>query len=176
MIAIRVLHADELKMIRELDRSEVIRTGYKQDGTEITKFPVCWDDAGWVEGDGDHSFGQMIRGARQLLDLGGTAFGAFDRDRLVGIAIYRPHLTDTMGQLGLLHVSNRHRRQGVASRLYDKVLRLANEHGATHLYVSATPTESAIGFYLSKGFQPTASPDPDLLAKEPDDIHMVLEL
>jgi len=176
VIAIRVLAEHEIDKMRDLDRSEVIRIGYRQQGTTLVERSVCWDDDGWVEGDGEHSFGQMIRFARQLLDLGGTALGAFDGDRLVGIAICRPHLTDTMGQLGLLHVSNGYRRQGVASRLYDKVLRLANEDGATHLYVSATPTESAISFYLSKGFQPTATPDPDLLTKEPDDIHMVLEL
>jgi len=137
---------------------------------------VNWDDEGWLEGDGDHSFGQMIRGARRQLDLGGRAFGAFAGDRLAGITIYRPRLTASMAQLALLHVSNRYRRQGVASHLYDEVIRMAHADGATRLYVSATPTESAVSFYMNKGFEPTDSPHPDLLAEEPDDIHMVLGL
>jgi GNAT superfamily N-acetyltransferase len=175
-LSIRRVERDELERIRDIDRSEVIRTGYRQEGQEIIALAVNWDDGGWLEGDGEHSFAQMIRGAQRQLDLGGTAIGAFDGNRLAGIAIYRPRLTPSMGQLALLHVSDGYRRQGVASRLYDEVLRMARADGATHLYVSATPSESAVGFYTSKGFRPTDTPHPDLLAEEPDDIHMVLEL
>jgi GNAT superfamily N-acetyltransferase len=175
-LTIRRMENEEIERIRDIDRSEVIRTGYRQKGREIVAFDVNWDDGGWLEGDGEHSFGQMIRGARRQLDLGGTAFGAFDGDRLAGIAIYRPRLTPSMGQLALLHVSGGYRRQGVASHLYDEVARMAHADGATQLYVSATPTESAVSFYKSKGFEPTDSPHPELLAEEPDDIHMVLAL
>jgi len=173
---LRVLQADELERIRDIDRSETIRLGYRQSGTELIEMPVRWDDGGWVDGDGEHSFGQMIRGARELLDLGGTAIGSFDGDRLAGIAIYRPRLTESMAQLGLLHVSRTYRRQGVASALFDAILRLAHDDGATQLYVSATPTGSAVGFYQSKGFTATATPHPVLLAEEPDDIHMIRSL
>ena len=176
MIAIRRLRADEVEKIREIDRAETIRIGYRQRATELIEMDVNWDDGGWVEGDGEHSFGEMIQGARELLELDGTAFGAFDGDRLVGIAIYRPRLTETMGQLGLLHVSNGYRRRGIASGLFREVLALARADGATHLYVSATPSESAVGFYLGKGFTPTAHPDPQLLREEPNDIHMTLAL
>jgi len=173
---IRRMERNELERIRDIDRAEVIRTGYRQKGREIVAFDVNWDDGGWLEGDGEHSVGRMIRGARRQLDLGGTAIGAFDGDRLAGIAIYRPRLMQSMAQLALLHVSHDDRRRGVASRLYDEVLRMAREDGVTHLYVSATPTESAVGFYTSKGFKPTDRPHPELLAEEPDDIHMVLKL
>jgi ribosomal protein S18 acetylase RimI-like enzyme len=81
-----------------------------------------------------------------------------------------------VGQLGLLHVSNGYRRRGIASRLLEEVLVLARCDGATHLYVSATPSGSAVGFYLSKGFTPTSTPDPELLALEPDDVHMILRV
>ena len=173
---IRTLEAEELERIRDIDRSESIRVGYRQEGTELRETAVHWDDAGWVEGDGEHSFGQMIQGARELLELGGTAIGAFDGNRLAGIAIYRPRLTDSMAQFGLLHVSRQYRRQGIASALFDEVVRLAHDDSATQLYVSATPTASAVGFYRSRGFSPTATPHPELLAEEPDDIHMVRAL
>jgi len=175
-LTIRRMRSEGLERIRDIDRSEVIRVAYRQDGRAIVAFDVNWDDNGWLEGDGEHSFGRMIRGARRQLDLGSTAIGAFDREKLAGIAIYRPRLTRSVAQLALLHVSHGYRRQGVASRLYDEILRMAREDGATHLYVSATPTESAVGFYTSKGFKPTDRPHPELLAEEPDDIHMVLEL
>lgn len=176
MIEIRCLGIEELNKLCDIDRAEIIRVGYRQMGTNLIMEVVNWDDAGWREGDGEHSFGRMIRGAEELLELDGTAIGAFDGDRLVGLAIYRPRLTESMGQLGLLHVSDGHRRQGVASCLYEEVLRLAREDGATALYVSATPTQSAVGFHLSCGFVPTATPHPELLAEEPEDIHMILVL
>jgi len=176
VITVRVLGVDEVDRIREIDRAETIRIGYRQEGTELVETPVRWDDPGWREGDGEHSFGRMIRGAEDLMEVEGTAFGAFDGDRLVGIAIYRPRLTEAVGQLGLLHVSAGYRRRGIASRLFREVLALARSDGAECLYVSATPSGSAVGFYLHHGFVPTADPDPQLLREEPDDIHMIVHL
>ncbi|MGB2984122.1 MAG: GNAT family N-acetyltransferase [Candidatus Bipolaricaulia bacterium] len=173
---VRTMLADDLARIRDIDRTEEIRIGYRQEGTELIEMSVDWDDAGWREGDGEHSFGEMIRGADHYLSLGGTAIGAFDGDRLAGIAIYRPRLTESMGQLALLHVSSGHRRSGIASLLFAEVLALAQSDGATALYVSATPSESAVGFYHRQGFSPTDKPDPALLAEEPEDIHMTLDL
>jgi hypothetical protein len=44
------------------------------------------------------------------------------------------------------------------------------------LYVSATPSESALGFYRSLGARLADPVDPDLFAREPEDVHLVLEL
>ena len=176
VIEVRGLSVDELDKIRDIDRTEEIRVGYRQEGAELIEMSVDWDTPGWFEGDGEHSFGEMIRGAERQMELGGTAIGALDGERLVGIAAYRPRLTETMGQLDLLHVCSGHRRRGVASLLFSEVLALAQSDGATALYVSATPTQSAVGFYLRKGFVPTDAPHPGLLAEEPEDIHMVLAL
>ena len=175
-LRIERLGREEMGRISDIDRSEEIRTGYCVEDGRLVSRDVHWDDHGWQEGEGPHTFSEMIRGAEELFDYDATAFGAFDEDRLAGIAIYRPRLTPAMGQLGLLHVSNEYRRQGVASRLFKEVLACAKADGATQLYVSATPTGSAIGFYHSRGFALTPTPDPDLLALEPEDIHMILEL
>jgi len=79
-------------------------------------------------------------------------------------------------QLAHLHVSASYRRRGIAARLFAEVARLAQERGARSLYVSATPSGSAIGFYLSRGARPVDTPDPGLFAVEPEDVHMVLDL
>jgi hypothetical protein len=42
--------------------------------------------------------------------------------------------------------------------------------------VSATESESAVSFYLSQGFRPTATPNPQMFELEPLDIHMVRPL
>lgn len=57
-----------------------------------------------------------------------------------------------------------------------KVIELARTEGKNQVYVSATPTRGTVEFYQSLGFQLTPTPDPELLALEPEDIHMVLNL
>jgi hypothetical protein len=42
--------------------------------------------------------------------------------------------------------------------------------------VSATPSRSAVGFYRSRGFQPTLDVNRELYERQPEDIHMVLDL
>ena len=175
-IRIERLTKADMARIREIDRSEIIRTNYRVENGALVDFPVNWNDRGWREGEGPHTFSDMIQGAEALFDYDAIAFGAVDGERLAGIAIYRPRLAPTMGQLALLHVSNGYRRQGVASQLFEEVVALARADGATHLYVSATPSGSAIGFYTSCGFRLTPTPDPDLFAPEPEDIHMAMQL
>jgi ribosomal protein S18 acetylase RimI-like enzyme len=113
---------------------------------------------------------------KSMLQADGTAIGAFDGNALVGLIVLRYHLTPDMAQLAALYVGKAYRRQGIANQLTQEVIRLAREHGARQLYVSATPSESAVGFYQSQGFTLTEHPDPHLFALEPKDIHMIRPL
>ena len=107
---------------------------------------------------------------------GGKAFGAFEAGRIVGIAVLRARLEKHTDQLAGLYVDGAWRRQGLASALVERVVEAALTTGAENLYVSAVPSESAVGFYLSRGFQPVAIPHPELFELEPEDIHMSLTL
>jgi hypothetical protein len=60
--------------------------------------------------------------------------------------------------------------------LVQTVVAIAEERGADELYVSATESESAVGFYLSQGFRTTDIPNPQMFELEPKDIHMVRPL
>jgi ribosomal protein S18 acetylase RimI-like enzyme len=104
---------------------------------------------------------------------GGVLLGAFDGDRLVGVAILRYKLTDTMAQLAVLHVSKDYRRHRIGQRLTQEVIRLAKADGARELYVSGTPSELALGFYRAQGFELARQPHAELYDLEPEDIHMV---
>ena len=95
---------------------------------------------------------------------------------MVGIIVLRPRLTDEMAQLAALFVSRDYRRTGIATQLTHHLIRMARASGARRLYVSATPSRSAVGFYQSQGFGLVDRVHPDLFAREPEDIHMVLEL
>ena len=107
-----------------------------------------------------------------LLEAGGVALGAFKGERLVGVAILRHDLEPGLAQLAVLYVDRRDRRTGVGSALVQAVEDLARSHGAVTLYVSAIPSDSAVPFYLARGFRPVDEPHPELFALEPDDIHM----
>ena len=165
-----MLPASELARIGELDRSE-----------HITELYAMKDGALEVRAADEHAprwsdVQERIAEWAPILERGGTLLGAIEGERLAGFAIYRPRLAPEMANLAVLHVSRADRRRGVATRLTQEVIRLARVDGAKSLYVSATPTGSAMRFYQGIGFAPTAQPDPELFALEPDDIHMTLAL
>jgi len=134
----------------------------------------------WLRsGEGEHSVQGHVNAWRPILDKGGTLIGAFESEALAGIAIYRPELEEGMADLAVLHVSRAYRRTGVASRLLDEVVRLSRADGARRLYVSATPSNSAVGFYRSRGFEPTDAPNAAVVGSSslgPDGIHMIRDL
>ncbi len=166
--------ASEVHRIAEIDRSEHVTREYSYRGGALAQREVDVRVPNWSRtGADDHSVEGKVRAWQPILERGGTLIGAFEAEALAGFAIYRPRLMDDMGNLSVLHVSRNHRRKGVASRLAEEVARLARADGALRLYVSATPSGSAVAFYRSHGFEPTDQPDEALFALEPDDIHMI---
>lgn len=171
-IIIRTLSRDEYIRVREIDVTETGDIVYGlRDGTLVEEH-THWERQPWSTTRCE----EVAADWRATIDQGGTVLGAFDGDRLVAEAALVPHLTDTKAQLRSLHVSRAYRRQGIAHQLVEQISRMAREAGAQELYVSATPSPSAVGFYSSFGFTPTTMPHPDLLALEPDDIHMTMPL
>ena len=99
----------------------------------------------------------------------------FDGARLVAAVFVDsqplgPH--GDMLQLKFLHVSHDWRGCGIGEQLYRTAREQARAMGAARLYVSATPSQNTIDFYLRLGFTVSTSPDPALYALEPEDIHL----
>jgi ribosomal protein S18 acetylase RimI-like enzyme len=171
MMMIRQLEDADFGRLDELDLSEHITLIYKMDNNQL--LPEVHD---WQRPRGDAAFWQhQVDEWRHTLKPD-VWLGAFVGDRLAGLASLRYRLAPNLAQLTTLHVSRQHRRQGVARRLLDIVIELAQQGGATQLYVSATPSASAVGFYRSQGFEPTPEPNREMYDLEPDDIHMVRPL
>jgi ribosomal protein S18 acetylase RimI-like enzyme len=171
MIVIRELTPDELQRAREIDVSESGCIICRCAGGEIRAVVEEWHRPSWSAAEWQETIEKWT--VEHKWDV---MLGAFASERLVGMASLRYRLTDTTAQLVSLHVSRDARRQGVATKLLQEIVRLAREGGAEELYVSATPSESAVGFYLKQGFRPTADIDKRLHALEPEDIHMVRPL
>lgn len=180
MIIIRSLALAEVGRLAEIDRTEHVTVGYHCEGDRLVAGNVDWHVPRWYADETPehqgHSLPVRIRHLGQAIREGCTVLGAFDGEALAGIAVLHPHLTPEMAELGGLWVSNGHRRQGIATQLVAEICRLARATGAQSLYVSATPSASAVGFYQSQGFCLAEHPDERLLALEPEDIHMIKSL
>jgi len=165
-----------LVRIREIDRSEHVTTGYVVEDGRLRAQAVDWRVPRWpAEGDG-FSVEAIVSGLQPILEDGGVLLGAFDGPLLVGFAVLRYRLAERMAELASLFVSRAYRRRGIASRLTARVAQLARADGADELYVSATPSESAVGFYLSQGFRLAEEVNEELYALEPEDVHMIKTL
>ena len=180
-LPIRELAPDEAHRLAEIDRSERIRVGYAVEDGRLQSRAVEWDALGWGrERDGDGSVDRRIEQLQGRLDAGDTGLGVFedtsDGELLVAYIVLHERLTPDTAQLAELFVSRSWRRRGLARRLTAELIERARAGGARSLYVSSAPTESAVGFYRSQGFELTAKPDPELYRLEPDDIHMLREL
>jgi GNAT superfamily N-acetyltransferase len=177
MITLRPMAAAELGRIGEVDRSEHITREYAWRAGVLECRAVDVRARRWADVEtGSDSVRGRVREWAPILSAGGVLVGAFEADALVGFAIYRPGLTEDMGQLAALFVSAGHRRTGIGARLAAEVERLARAGGERRLYVSATPSAPTVAFYRSRGFAPARAPHPALFAAEPLDIHLVREL
>jgi GNAT superfamily N-acetyltransferase len=174
MIAYQEISLSELKnRIAEIDVSEHGSVVYYWIENEVKPVPEEWERpkkpaAAW-QSDSWNS----------ILECPGVrAWGAIDlaSNQLVAVVVYRPHLTEDMAQLAALFTDKEYRRKGIAARLTQELIRQAVEDGHSRMYVSATPSESAVNFYRSQGFVPTKEVHPELYALEPEDIHMIKKL
>jgi GNAT superfamily N-acetyltransferase len=178
VIEIRCLPAAEVRAaVAAIDRSERVEKAYRVRDGRLEAFAVDWDVPAWdAGGDGAHSVAAIVAGLEPVLERGGILLGAFCGERLAGVAVVEPQFEPRLGWLAFLHVSRPFRRRGVATALWNRAGTLVRDGGAASMYVSAAESESAVGFYLGRGCQLADPPHPELLAMEPDDVHLVVSL
>lgn len=174
---IRRLAADELRLIGDIDRSEHLDVEYVVERGELVARPVDLDVPAWSrDGTGDFSVAAKIEFCRPIVERGAVLLGVFDEDRLAGLAVVEGSFEPGVAWFAFLHVTRDYRRRGVATALWIEAEKVANDAGAEAMYVSAAPTGSAVGFYLSRGCELVDEPHPDLFAMEPEDIHLICPL
>jgi predicted N-acetyltransferase YhbS len=172
---IRELRRHEVVDIWSIDRAEVVDKVYYRVGKELVLKPEHHDVKGWPPGKRE-SDGPILL---DCFDRGGTFYGAFQRDSLVGACVLESRFIGRKRdrlQLKFLHVSRQHRQSGVGRTLFNRAVAKAREHGARQLYISATPSENTVRFYLARGCRVTDDVDAALLELEPQDIHMEFDI
>lgn len=85
-------------------------------------------------------------------------------------------------QLEYLYVSRSHRGRGVGRALLREAQSIARERDVRALDISAIPTQATVDFTPGSvsrgrcGAVVARSPDPELWAREPKDIHMICDV
>lgn len=168
---IRLLQRDEVPLIWQIDRREIIHNIYRLRDAELALIPEHYDMQGWPPGEAEHYTPILL----DCFDRGGTFWGAFENEKMVGTAILESKFIglqrDTL-QLKFLHVAHRHRKQGLGTKMFYLAVEHASLLGAKKLYISATPSENTINYYMKLGCVLATEIDPDLFALEPEDIHL----
>jgi predicted N-acetyltransferase YhbS len=176
-ISYRTVTESELSKIAEIDRSEQIRVGYEVTDGKLISSDVNWDVPSFSpEGTGGHTVFRQIEFCRQHLRSGARAIGAFSGKKLLGIVVLKPDVRPRIAQIAYLLVGHGNRRMGIGTQLVNMAERHARATGAEQIYVSATPSQSAVGIYTRFGFEPVEDPLLELYELEPEDIHMAKTL
>jgi predicted N-acetyltransferase YhbS len=171
MISGRKLSRHEIKELWTIDRSEVIDAAYALENGALVLRPVHFDLRGWPPGEA-RKYTPILEAC---YDHGGWFYGLFDGQRVIGAAVLESRFigrNKDQLQLKFLHVSCTYRNQGLGQRLFDLAKVAARRQGAKSLYISATPSERTVGFYLRLGCKLALEPDAELLELEPEDIHL----
>jgi len=175
MIIIKQLPKAAITRLNEIERAEKIDLIYRYEAGRLVEERGVFDSPNWGQAHIEH----LIALCRPHLAGAGVLLGALDGQTLAGVAVLGDPLfgrrLDQL-QLVLLHVSRAYRRQGVARQLMAEAVKRAKQRGAAYLYISATPSRSAVGFYLSQGCEVAKEVDPELFALEPEDIHLIKRL
>lgn len=171
----REMRREEIPAVREIDRGELIENiYYHENGALVVKREV-YNMTGWPPGEIEGT----IQHLKTCWDRGGWFYGLFDDGTLAGIAVLDSLFIGPrkdLLQLVFLHISRPYRGQGWGRHLFHLAVDEARRRGGWGMYISATPSEHTIQFYLDLGCRVTEHPDPELFALEPEDIHLEWEV
>ncbi|MNC68628.1 Acetyltransferase (GNAT) family protein [compost metagenome] len=106
--------------------------------------------------------------------------GAFNQlNRLIGVQLVSNQVITDYPEAKLLqyfYVDANHQGLGLGTQLMHSAIKSAEQLGAQQLYISATPTQRTVDFYLKQGALVLEKPDQQLWELEPEDIHLIYTL
>ena len=168
---IRELERAEIDRIWDIDRSEVIDGIYHLEHGQLVLRSERCDMDGWPPGEAD-TYAPILY---DCFDRGGAFYGAFDGTDMVGVVALESRFIGSPPdqlQLKILQISRAYRKGGLGRKLFDRAVDRARELNAKRLYITATPSENTIDFYMHLGCAVTRHLDAELYELEPEDIHL----
>jgi GNAT superfamily N-acetyltransferase len=174
-LLVRERERDELRLIWTIDRREMIDGIYHHEKGKLILKPEHYDVKGWLPDMPEICGAELL----ECYDRNGTFYGAFDGNRLVGVAVLESEFigrNKDQLQLKFLHVGHDHRGKGLGRRLFNRTVDRARKRGAKLLYISSTPSVNTVHFYRNLGCRVTQDVDPGLFKLEPEDIHFEFKI
>lgn len=168
MYQYREMQLQEAERISEIDATHFIKNVWRRDASG--KYRLL--EINWTDTELPNGFGWHLRRFRETLENGGTAFGCFDDDIMIGYAVMNGTIFSRQHYVLLdqLFVSSNCRGKGIGRKLFALCAEQARQLGARKLYLSAGSAENTMAFYHKLGCVPAAEPDDILLAEDPNDI------
>jgi N-acetylglutamate synthase-like GNAT family acetyltransferase len=148
---------------------------------EVTK---CWrkennkwllKDISFTEKWDQDNYKSLVKELKIIVDTGGTVFGVFEDDVLIGFASLENEFFGSNKQylqLSAMHVSNNYRGNGIGKKLFELISKKAKEMGAKKLYISAHSSKETVAFYKSIGCKEAVEYNKKLVEKEPYDCQL----
>jgi GNAT superfamily N-acetyltransferase len=176
LVEFREMLVDEIARIGEVNREESIRAAFvvESDGSgfglvarRVEKSPPL-EVPPW----GEPGTQIRVNKWRPGLERGGSMYGAFSKDRLVGFVILGPRQQDGSGEVVALFVDKDYRRAGIAKKLMAWVYEKARALEINALFLYSNPTGSAVGFYLNEEFEIVSLTSKTIVSSLPGDIGM----
>ncbi|MFR1518977.1 MAG: GNAT family N-acetyltransferase [Clostridia bacterium] len=115
----------------------------------------------------------------EVLEYGGTIYGAFDNDKLIGFSCFDGRFIGNESQylqLIYLHVSCEYRNRRIGRTLFSMCADSARKQEAKKLYISANSSYSTQQFYRSMGCVQATENIVHLCDADPYDIQMEYDL
>jgi GNAT superfamily N-acetyltransferase len=172
---IKILKKEEIKLLREIDRREIIEEVYYYDNGNLRLEKEFYD----VNEFPCSEFEDLIIRLEDDFGNGGVVVGAFDKNKIIGMTALKSKLvgaTKDSALMDILYVSKDYRGHGVGRKLMEFIKIEAKKRGNPKLYISATPNKNTVDFYMNQGCYLATKVDKELFKKEPLDIHLELNL
>lgn len=172
---------------RELKKSEISESLFANFNRyqDVNK---CWrkENGEWILKDiafteqwGSDEYKVLTECLQNTIKTGGTVFGAFSDNVLVGFASIESQLWGSQQeymQLSSIHTSYENRGMGIGKKLFYLASKKAKEMGAQKLYISAHSSEESQAFYKALGCVEAVEYNSKLVAEEPFDCQLEYRL
>ena len=168
---IRAVKRNEIEEIRIIDRSEIINQIYYYKNSKLILKNEYYNVTGWEP----NKIERNINNLYELYDRGGSFFGIFQEEKIVGIVALECRFIGSNNdqlQVVFLHIDNNYRKKGYGKILMNQAKERAKELGAKKLYISATPSKNTVDFYMYIECKLASEINADLYQLEPNDIHL----
>jgi ribosomal protein S18 acetylase RimI-like enzyme len=148
----------------------------------------CWrkENGEWILKDiafteqwGSDEYKVLTKCLQNTIKTGGTVFGAFSNNVLVGFASIESQLWGSQQeymQLSSIHTSYESRGKGIGKKLFYLANKKAKELGAQKLYISAHSSEESQAFYKALGCVEALEYNKRLVDEEPYDCQLEYRL